>query len=89
LKTTGFFKRILGTKKVVKAEDKPATELTLRLIETQLFATKEILNGMAESLKKTAQGMDSLSRYFEFEIERSKKIAEFEDTPPTKADLEY
>jgi hypothetical protein len=89
LKTTEFIKRVLGSKKVEKKEDRPATELTLRVIEAQIAQTKEILSGMSGNMEKIAKGMDSLSRYFELEIKRTKDMEEVESIAPSKADLLY
>lgn len=89
MKTTEFIKRVLGSKKVEKKEDRPATELTLRVIEAQIAQTKEILSGMSGNMEKIAKGMDSLSRYFELEIKRTKDMEEVESIAPSKADLLY
>jgi hypothetical protein len=89
LKTTEFIKRVLGSKKVEKKEDRPATELTLRVMEAQIAQTKEILSGMSGNMEKIAKGMDSLSRYFELEIKRTKDMEEVESIAPSKADLLY
>lgn len=89
MKTTEFIKRVLGSKKVEKKEDRPATELTLRVMEAQIAQTKEILSGMSGNMEKIAKGMDSLSRYFELEIKRTKDMEEVESIAPSKADLLY
>jgi hypothetical protein len=54
LKTIGFIKRILGTKKVKTIADPSAQriELELRIIEAQVGETKRILVGMSGSLDK-------------------------------------
>lgn len=85
MKTTGFIKRIFGKK---EEKDRPAkgSELTLRIIEVHIVEIQEILRGMDTKLGKMVKGLDSLSRYFEFELERAKKIAEFEDKAPGKDD---
>jgi len=89
LRTTGFIKRILGPKKVEKKEDKPATELTLRVIETQVVEMKEVFRGMSGNLEKIAKATDSLSKYFDYELKRLREMEAVESAPPTKGDLLY
>jgi hypothetical protein len=91
LKTIGFIKRILGTKKVKTIADPSAQriELELRIIEAQVGETKRILVGMSGSLDKIVKGMDSLSKYFELQIKRQAEMDEVESAPPSKADLLY
>jgi hypothetical protein len=91
VKTTGFIKRILGTKKVEKNKDKAAmgAELTLRIIEVHVVEMMEIVTGMAANLEKIARGTDSLSKYFEMEIKALQKMEEVESKPPTEADYRY
>lgn len=87
----GFIKRILGSKKVGKTKGKPAEgiELSVRIIEVQVSSMKQILVGMSGDIGKMVKGMDSLSRYFEYELERAKKMEEFESLPPGKDDDRY
>lgn len=86
----GFIKRIFGPKKIaVPVNRTGSTELTARLIEVHVVEIREILAGMAANLEKIVKGTDSLSRYFEMEIETLQKTEEVESKPPTEADYRY
>ena len=88
MKTIGIIKRFFGRKEG-KARPAEGSELTLRIIEVHIVEIQEILRGMAVVQEKMVKGMDSLSRYFEFELSQTKKIAEFEDKPPGKDDFTF